>query len=79
VSGDSDVPSWIASVKVILSDLVGFDKGIYYDILAANSYTRQLKEEVKSLTAKQKENMSNIERKEKLEKFYLERTNRLLN
>jgi hypothetical protein len=57
VIGDSDVPSWIASVKVILSDLVGFDKGAYYDILAANAYARQLKEEVKPLTAKQKENI----------------------
>ncbi|NQX43125.1 Thioredoxin-like [Pedobacter steynii] len=59
VIGDSDIPSWLASVKAILSDLVGFDNGPYYEILAANAYARQLNEEVKPLTAKQKENIAN--------------------
>lgn len=57
--GESGIPSWLAKVKVILSDLVGFEDGAYYDILAANAYARQLNEEVKPLTAKQKENIAN--------------------
>lgn len=57
--GESDIPSWLASVKVILADLVGFDDGQYYDILAANAYGRQLNEEVRPLTEKQKENIVN--------------------
>lgn len=57
--GESDIPSWLASVKVILSGLVGFDNGLYYDILAANAYGRQLNEEVRPLTQKQKEHIAN--------------------
>jgi hypothetical protein len=30
--GESDIPTWLASVKVVLSDLVGFDEGPYYDL-----------------------------------------------
>ena len=52
--GESDIPAWLANVKVILSDLVGFDNGPYYDILAANAYARQLNEEVRPLSEKQK-------------------------
>jgi thiol-disulfide isomerase/thioredoxin len=55
---ESDIPSWLASVKVILSDLVGFDNGPYYDILAANAYARQLNEEARPLTEKQKEHIA---------------------
>ncbi|KQC01816.1 TlpA disulfide reductase family protein [Pedobacter sp. Hv1] len=57
--GENDIPSWLASVKVILSDLVGFDNGLYYDILAANAYGRQLTEEIRPLTEKQKEHITN--------------------
>lgn len=57
--GDSDIPSWQAKAKAILSDLVGFDDGPYYDILTANAYGRQLNEGVKPLTGKQKEHISN--------------------
>ena len=58
VIGESDIPSWLAKIKAILSDLVGFDDGPYYDILAANAYARQLNEEVKPLTEKQQENIT---------------------
>lgn len=58
VIGESDIPSWLASVKGILADLVGFDDGPYYDILAANAYGRQLNEEVRPLTEKQKEHIA---------------------
>lgn len=56
--GESDIHTWLASVKVILADLVGFDHGSYYDILAANAFARQLNEEVKPLTEKQKEHIT---------------------
>lgn len=55
---ESDIPSWLASVKAVLSDLVGFDNGPYYDVLAANAYARQLNEEVRPLTEKQKEHIA---------------------
>jgi thiol-disulfide isomerase/thioredoxin len=56
--GDMSVSAWIKSVKAILADKVGFDKGQYYDILAANAYARQLTEKVEPLTARQKEHIS---------------------
>lgn len=55
--GESDIPSWLAGVKVILSDLVGFNDGPYYDILAANAYGRQLNEELRPLSENQKMNI----------------------
>jgi thiol-disulfide isomerase/thioredoxin len=57
IIGDGDIPSWLAGVKVILADLVGFDDGPYYDILAANAYGRQLTEQLRPLSEKQKENI----------------------
>jgi thiol-disulfide isomerase/thioredoxin len=56
--GDMDISTWLKSVKVILADLVGFEKGAYYDILAANAYARQLTEEVRPLTEKQKKHIN---------------------
>lgn len=58
VIGDSDIPSWLVSVKVILADLVGFDEGPYYDILAANAYGLQLNEQMTPLSEKQKEHIN---------------------
>ncbi|TKC06946.1 TlpA family protein disulfide reductase [Pedobacter frigoris] len=55
--GESDIPSWLKNAKAILSDLVGFDDGQYYDILVANAYGRQLSEELRSFSEKQKENI----------------------
>lgn len=57
IIGEENIPSWIAKVKSLLSELVGFDKGQYYDILTANAFSRQLNEEFKPLTIKQKENI----------------------
>lgn len=55
--GETDIATWLKSVKVILSDLVGFDNGLYYDILAANAYGKQLSEELRPLSEKQKKNI----------------------
>lgn len=57
VIGESDIPSWLVRVKGILSDLVGFEEGPYYDILAANAYSRQLNEQVMPLSERQKEHI----------------------
>ena len=55
---ESDISTWLAGVKAVLSDLVGFDEGPYYDILVANAFARQLNEELKPLSEKQKENIA---------------------
>ena len=44
-------------VKATLSELLGFDKGLFYDMLAANSYARQFYPELKPLSDKQIENI----------------------
>ncbi len=58
VIAEQDISSWLAKVKSILGPLVGFKSGIYYEVLAANAYGRQLKEEAKPLTEKQLRNIS---------------------
>ena len=55
---ESNISSWIAGVQATLSELVGLKDGQYYDILAANAYGRQLNEEKKPLTEKQKKNIA---------------------
>ena len=56
--GESDIPSWMASVKGVLADLIGFDEGPYYGILAANAYGRQLTEQQEPLSDTQKEHIA---------------------
>lgn len=56
---ETDIPIWLSSTKAILSDLLGFNSGPYYDILAANAYGRQLTEEIRPLSEKQKQNILN--------------------
>ncbi|HTN00127.1 MAG TPA: TlpA disulfide reductase family protein [Pedobacter sp.] len=55
--GEIDVPSWLSQAKGILSNLIGFDKGPYYDILAANAYGRQFTEELRPLSPTQEKNI----------------------
>ncbi|WP_285008197.1 TlpA family protein disulfide reductase [Pedobacter faecalis] len=57
--GDSDVESWLSTVKGVLSDLVGFEGGLYYDLLAANAYGKQLTEGLKPFNKKQEKNIRN--------------------
>ena len=55
--GEIDIPSWLTTVKLILADLVGFNDGQYFDVLVANAYARQLNEELRPLSEKQKEHI----------------------
>ena len=57
--GDTPIAQWMKEVKKILSKLVGFNKGLFYDLLAANSYARQFNNELRPLTDQQKENITN--------------------
>lgn len=76
--GDNDISSWLKSVKVILADLVGFDDGTYYDILAANAYARQLTEEVKPLTEKQKKNITRYWKNSEIKKILIRRNEQVV-
>jgi len=54
---DTPVEEWLSKVKATLSDLLGFDSGQFYDLLAANAYAKQFNEEVTPLSDKQKNNI----------------------
>ena len=56
---DMPVIQWMKETKNTLSKLVGFDKGLFYDLLAANSYARQFNNELRPLSKKQIENINN--------------------
>ena len=56
---DMPINEWMKKVKAIMTEWVGFDKGLFYDMLAANSYARQFNNELRPLSDKQKENIKN--------------------
>lgn len=56
---DTPIEEWLTGVKATLESLIGFDKGLFYDVLTANAYMRQFVDEMKPLSDKQKENISN--------------------
>ena len=55
---DTPVEEWINNVKATLSNLVGFNSGQFYDLLAAHAYAKQFKEEMNSLSEKQIDNIN---------------------
>jgi len=75
---EHDIPSWIVSVKTILSNLVGFKDGQYYDILAANAYGKQLTEEVTPLTEKQKKNIADYWKEGEIAKILLRKNQQVV-
>lgn len=75
---DTEVISWLSSVKSILSDLVGFKEGAYYDILAANAYGKQLIEEKKPLTEKQKKNIAEYWKEGEIAKILLRKNQQIV-
>jgi len=67
ISPIDDIPinQWMKETKNILSKLVGFDKGLFYDLLAANSYARQFNNELRPLSDKQITNINSYFKDEK--------------
>jgi len=51
------VEVWLTNVKTTLSNLLGFNTGQFYDILAANAYAKQFIDEVTPLSDKQINNI----------------------
>jgi thiol-disulfide isomerase/thioredoxin len=54
---DIPINDWLQEVKRIMTDIIGFDTGLFYDMLAANAYYKQFIEETKPLSKIQKENI----------------------
>lgn len=55
--GDKQISDWQDDVKDILAELIGFEEGQYYDLLAAHAYIMQLDERLIPLTEIQKANI----------------------
>ncbi|GHT02599.1 hypothetical protein FACS189440_05750 [Bacteroidia bacterium] len=54
---DTPVDSWLKEVKTNIADLLGFDSGQFYDMLAANAYAKQFRDDLTPLSDKQIENI----------------------
>ncbi|MGV8096468.1 MAG: redoxin family protein [Mangrovibacterium sp.] len=54
---DIPVNDWLKEVKLTMAGLIGSDRGQFYDLLAANAYALQFNNELRPLSAKQKENI----------------------
>lgn len=57
IIGDNDVDDWIHVVETSLKDVVGFDSGLFYDMLVAKAYSMQLDENHSPFTENQVENI----------------------
>jgi thiol-disulfide isomerase/thioredoxin len=56
---DLPINEWLFVVKDKITNVVGFDSGLFYDMLVANSFSLQMNYKMKPLTDKQKENIQN--------------------
>ena len=56
--GDTPIAEWLDGVKSTMAEMIGSDSGLFYDMLTANVYARQLNM-IKPLSEKQKENIKN--------------------
>lgn len=50
---DRPLTGWLKEVKAIMTDAVGLDSGLFYDILTFHAYNRQLNEDLKPLSVQQ--------------------------
>ncbi len=75
---DTPIPEWTNSVKGILRDLTGLDKGLFYDMLVSNAYAMQFEIELKPLTARQVENIKTHYKGGDMEKILLRKNQEIV-
>ncbi len=54
---EAPIDKWMMEVKESISELVGFETGQFYDMLAVNAYAKQFNDKLEPLSEKQKENI----------------------
>ena len=59
---NTPIEKWFEVVRNHIKDVVGFDSGLFYYMLAANAYTRQIDDNRKPLTKEQVENIEDYYR-----------------
>jgi len=75
---DTPIREWTKKVNEILGNLLGFDQGMFYDMLVGNAYGIQFEAELKPLTLKQIENIKNYYKGGELEKILLRRNQEII-
>jgi len=58
IISDTNVDDWLNVVKKSIKDVVGFDSGLFYDMLVAKAYSLQLVEEHSPFSERQVENIN---------------------
>jgi thiol-disulfide isomerase/thioredoxin len=75
---DTLIQDWLKEVKTTLAELMGSDTGLFYDLLAANAYSRQFNNEQKPLSDKQKENIKSYFKDEEITKIILKKNEMII-
>jgi thiol-disulfide isomerase/thioredoxin len=75
---DTPIPIWLNEVKTMLADLIGSDRGQFYDLLVANAYARQFNSELKPLSDQQKENIRSYFKDGDIAKILLKRNEAII-
>lgn len=70
---DTPINEWLNGVKVTMTDLIGADSGLFYDMLAINAYIAQLENEVQPLSGKQIENIKSYFKNKDITKILLKK------
>lgn len=75
---DTPIQDWLKEVKTTLAELMGADTGLFYDLLAANAYSRQFNNELKPLSNKQIENIKSYFKNEEITKILLRKNEMII-
>lgn len=70
--GEIAIDTWQKQVKAVMAPLVGFDSGLFYDLLTTSAYSLQF-EKLSPLTAKQKQNIEAYYKNGEIAKILLSR------
>jgi thiol-disulfide isomerase/thioredoxin len=76
--GGVSLKDWLGEVKTILADLVGFDTGLFYDMLIVRAYMRQFNDEFEPLSERQKEDIEVYFQNKEISKILLKKNEEIL-
>jgi thiol-disulfide isomerase/thioredoxin len=77
---DIPIDEWLRGVNATVKDVIGFNSGLFYDMLAANAYALQMNDRKEPLTNKQLENISNYfkDNKESYSRILIKKNDELI-
>lgn len=75
---DTSVEDWLKDVKKKIAACIGSDKGLFYDLLAANAYVKQFNSELKPLTDRQKDNIIKYFKNEGITKILIKKNEEII-